>query len=55
MKNRFKRILKVSGIAILYLPALIFSCIYTDYIISGFNDEYSSVVLELAEQDNPKS
>jgi hypothetical protein len=42
MKNIFKRILKVLGIAILYLPALIFSCLYIIYIISGFNDEWGT-------------
>jgi hypothetical protein len=42
MKNIFKRILKVLGIAILYLPALIFSSIYIAYIISGFIDEWGT-------------
>ena len=32
----------MSGIAIIYLPALIFSCIYIIYIISGFNDEWGT-------------
>ena len=42
MKNIFKRILKVSGITILYLPALIFSCIYIYYIIFGFSNEWGT-------------
>ena len=42
MKNIFKRILKVLGIAILYLPALIFSYIYIYYIIYGFTDGWGT-------------
>lgn len=42
MKNIFKRTLKVLGITILYLPALIFSYIYINHIISGFTDEWGT-------------
>lgn len=42
MKNILKKTLKVLGITILYLPALIFSYIYIYYIISGFSDEWGT-------------